>query len=87
MSWLSKLTAALGRSRESLAGVDTLAEQRRPLDAAFWDDLEEILIAADFGVPTSEKILDGLRTVSRARSSGAGAIRRWRASSSTSGNS
>jgi fused signal recognition particle receptor len=65
MSWLSKLTAALGRSRESLAGVDTLAEQRRPLDAAFWDDLEEILIAADFGVPTSEKILDGLRTVSR----------------------
>jgi fused signal recognition particle receptor len=65
MSWLSKLKTALGRSRESLAGVETLAEQRRPLDATFWDELEEILIAADFGVPTAEKILDGLQIVSR----------------------
>jgi fused signal recognition particle receptor len=65
MSWLTKLKTALGRSRESLAGVETLAEQRRPLDADFWDEFEEILIAADFGVPTSEKILDGLQTVSR----------------------
>ena len=65
MSWFGKLKTALGRSRESLAGVETLAQQRRPLDREFWDDLEEILIAADFGVPTSEKILDGLQTVSR----------------------
>jgi fused signal recognition particle receptor len=65
MSWFSKLKTALGRSRESLAGVETLAAQRRPLDTAFWDELEEILIAADFGVPTAEKILEGLQTVSR----------------------
>ena len=65
MSWFGKLKTALGRSRESLAGVELLSEQRRPLDAAFWDELEEILIAADFGVPTAEKILDGLQTVSR----------------------
>jgi fused signal recognition particle receptor len=65
MSWLTKLKTALGGSRESLAAVETLAEQRRPLDADFWDEFEEILIAADFGVPTSEKILDGLQTVSR----------------------
>ncbi|MBD5632877.1 MAG: signal recognition particle-docking protein FtsY [Candidatus Eremiobacteraeota bacterium] len=65
MSWLTKLTTALGRSRESLAGVETLALQKRPLDGEFWDELEEILIAADFGVPTAEKILTGLRTVSR----------------------
>jgi fused signal recognition particle receptor len=59
------LTAALGRSRETLAGVETLADQKRPLDRAFWDEFEEILIAADFGVPTADKIIDGLQTVSR----------------------
>jgi fused signal recognition particle receptor len=65
MSWLAKLKSALGRSRESLAGVETLAQQKRPLDDAFWDELEEILLLADFGVPTAEKILEGLRVVSR----------------------
>ena len=65
MSWLGKLRNVLGRSRESLAGVETLAQAKRPLDQEFWDQLEEILIAADFGVPTAEKILGGLQLVSR----------------------
>ncbi len=65
MSWLAKLKSALGRSRESLAGVETLARARRPLDRDFWEEFEEILIAADFGVPTTEKILDGLKVVAR----------------------
>ncbi len=65
VSWFAKLKEGLGRSRESLAGVETLARARRPLDDAFWEELEEILIGADFGVPTAEKILDGLKTVSR----------------------
>ena len=65
MSWLAKLRGALGRSRESLAGVQSLADARRPLDAEFWDEFEELLIAGDFGVPTSEKILDGLKIVAR----------------------
>jgi fused signal recognition particle receptor len=65
MGWLGKLKSALGRSRESLAGVQTLAQQRRPLDGEFWNEFEEILISADFGVPTTEKILDGLRIVAR----------------------
>ena len=65
MSWFAKLRSALGRSRESLAEIETLANARRPLDREFWDELEEVLIAADFGVPTTEKILDGLRTVAR----------------------
>ncbi|MFY9780371.1 MAG: signal recognition particle-docking protein FtsY [Candidatus Baltobacteraceae bacterium] len=63
MSWLAKLKGALGRSRESLAGVQTLAEARRPLDGEFWRELEEILIAADFGVPTTDKIVEALRSV------------------------
>jgi fused signal recognition particle receptor len=63
MSWLGKLKDALGRSRETLAGVQSLAEARRPLDRDFWNELEEILIAADFGVPTTDKIVDALRHV------------------------
>ena len=63
MSWLAKLKGALGRSRESVAGIETLAQARRPLDRAFWEEFEEILISADFGVPTTEKILDGLKIV------------------------
>jgi fused signal recognition particle receptor len=34
---------------------------RPALDAAFWDDLEATLIAADVGVPTTERVVEGLR--------------------------
>jgi fused signal recognition particle receptor len=65
VSWFQKLRSALGRSRESLAEIETLATARRPLDREFWDEFEEVLIAADFGVPTTEKILDALRAEAR----------------------
>ena len=34
---------------------------RPALDAAFWDDLEATLIAADVGVPTSDRVVSDLR--------------------------
>jgi fused signal recognition particle receptor len=34
---------------------------RPALDAAFWDDLEATLIAADVGVPTTERVVEELR--------------------------
>jgi fused signal recognition particle receptor len=40
-----------------------LEEERRPLDREFWEEFEEILIGADFGVPTTEKILKALHVV------------------------
>ena len=45
MSWFAKLRDALGRSRESMEKIETLATARRPLDRDFWDELEEALIA------------------------------------------
>ena len=63
MSWLGRLKDALQKTRASLAEVETLAAERRPLDRAFWEELEEILIAADFGVPTTEKIVAGLKDI------------------------
>jgi fused signal recognition particle receptor len=35
------------------------------LTPEFWDELEETLILADFGVPTTAKIITGLQTVAR----------------------
>src|SRR5205823_12863674 len=34
---------------------------RPALDAAFWEDLETTLIAADAGVPTTERVVQDLR--------------------------
>ena len=63
MGWVGRLKDALKKTRETLVGVESLAAQRRPLDREFWDELEEILISADFGVPTTEKIVAGLKEV------------------------
>lgn len=65
MSWLSRLRSSLGRARESLAAVTRLGRADRPLTADFWDELEETLILADFGVPATQKIVTGLQTVAR----------------------
>lgn len=65
MSWLNKLRASFGKARETLAGVQSLGRARVPITDALWEDLEEQLILADFGVATTEKILSGLREVAK----------------------
>jgi fused signal recognition particle receptor len=65
VSWFNKLKDSLARSRDSLLGLETMALARRPLDPDFWDELEEILIGADFGVPTTEKIVGALKDVAK----------------------
>jgi fused signal recognition particle receptor len=66
VSWFSKLKTALTRTREAFGGeLETMALAKRPVDEQLWDDLEEILLAADFGVPTTLKIVDALRVVAK----------------------
>lgn len=66
VSWLGKLRTALTRTREAFGGeLETMALARRPIDAALWDDLEEILLAADFGAPTTFKIVAALQGVAQ----------------------
>lgn len=36
-----------------------------PITPEFWDELEELLILGDFGVPTTAKIVEGLHLVAR----------------------
>ena len=45
--------------------MQRLGRAGKPLDAEFWDELEDMLILADFGVPTTQKIVGGLQTVAK----------------------
>lgn len=65
MSWLSRLRSSLGKAREAFSAVARLGRPERPLTPEFWDELEETLILADFGVPTTAKIVTGLQTVAK----------------------
>jgi fused signal recognition particle receptor len=65
VSWLTKLRASFGKARESLAGVQAFGRARKPITPELWEELEELLLLADFGVPTTEKIVAGLKTVAR----------------------
>jgi fused signal recognition particle receptor len=65
VSWLTKLKATFGRARETLAAVESLGRAKKPITPELWDELEELLLLADFGVPTTEKILGGLKTVAK----------------------
>lgn len=65
MSFFAKIRASFGKARETLAGVQALGRARRPITPELWEELEELLLLADFGVPTTEKIISGLKTVAR----------------------
>jgi fused signal recognition particle receptor len=65
VSWFQRFRTSLGRARDTFAAVQNLGRARKPLTDEFWDDLEELLILGDFGVPTTAKIIDGLRTVAK----------------------
>ena len=65
MSWLARLRTSLGKARQAFSAVTRLGRAGVPLTPAFWDELEETLILADFGVPTTQKIVEGLQTVAK----------------------
>jgi len=65
VSWLVKLRASFGKARDTLSGVQALGRARKPITPELWEELEELLLLADFGVPTTEKIIDGLKTVAK----------------------
>jgi fused signal recognition particle receptor len=57
-----RFKSAISATRESLSEkIDTVFQGRRVIDAALLDELEEALIAADIGVPTTLDILDNVR--------------------------
>jgi fused signal recognition particle receptor len=65
MQWLSSLREGLSKTRNSLAGHLNALLGRQLVDDEFWNQLEETLISADFGVATTEKIIDQLKTAAQ----------------------
>ncbi len=61
-AWFDRLSAGLSRTREQLSGQLNVLLRRGPdLDAEFWSDLEDALIAADMGAPAVTEMVDRLR--------------------------
>ena len=65
VSWFQRLRASLGKARDTFAAVQNLGRARKPLTPEFWEDLEDLLIMGDFGVPTTLKIIGGLKMVAK----------------------
>ena len=53
---------AIEKTRDSMNNkLDTIFENRKKIDEAFLDELEEMLISTDIGVATTMQILDAVR--------------------------
>ena len=55
-----RLRDRLGRTRSALSGY-LKSVRGHKIDDSTWDDLEEALLLADVGVPTSTRLLDAVR--------------------------
>ena len=65
VSWFQQLRASLGKARDTFSAVQNLGRARKPLTDEFWEDLEDLLIMGDFGVPTTVKVIGGLKLVAK----------------------
>lgn len=60
--FLGKLISGLTKTRDNLkSGIDSIFSGVSEIDEDFYEELEEVLIMADIGVVTTEKIIDDLR--------------------------
>jgi len=61
-AFAARFSRAIAKTRESLSEkIDTVFQGRKQIDAELLDELEEALIAADIGVPTTLAILETVR--------------------------
>ncbi len=60
-NWLQRLASGLKRSSDQLTGSIAAVFTKKKLDQAMLDDLEDILIQADFGVDMATDVTDALR--------------------------
>ncbi|CAN5488425.1 signal recognition particle-docking protein FtsY [soil metagenome] len=57
-----RFTKAIEKTRHSINNkLDTIFENRKQIDEAFLDELEEMLISTDIGVATTLQVLDAVR--------------------------
>ncbi len=62
MGFFDKLKSGLAKTRDSFMGkVDAVLAGFGKVDEELFEELEDILITSDFGIQTSEKVMEGLR--------------------------
>ena len=62
IGFFGKLISGLTKTRDNLkSGIDSIFSGFSEIDEDFYEELEEVLIMADIGVATTEKIIDDLR--------------------------
>ncbi len=61
MKWLSELTDKLTKTRDTFFGKVTDLFRRGDITEELWEELEELLIEADVGVPATTQLLSKLR--------------------------
>jgi fused signal recognition particle receptor len=59
--WFTRLTSGLRRSSEQLTGGIASIFTKKRLDAAMLEELEDVLIQADFGIDTASAVTETLR--------------------------
>src|SRR5690606_13588621 len=59
--WLQRLSGGLKRSSDQLSGGIAAVFTKKKLDQAMLDELEDVLIQADFGIDTAASVTEALR--------------------------
>ncbi len=66
MGFFSKIKESLSKTKQNISdGLNELFANFRKVDEAFLEELEEILLLADVGFETTEKIIEELRHVAK----------------------
>ena len=60
-NWLTRLASGLKRSSDQITGSITSVFTKKKLDDATLDELEDVLIQADFGIDMATSVTDALR--------------------------
>ncbi len=61
MGFFEKMFGGLVRTRRNLQDLEELFQDYAPDSEQFYDDLEELLVLSDVGVPVAEKVIKGMR--------------------------
>ena len=61
MGFFDKMFSGLNKTRVNLEELEELFQNYKPLSDEFFEDLEEMLVMADVGIATVDKIIDKMR--------------------------
>ena len=61
MGFFEKMFSGLNKTRVNLEELEELFQNYKPLSDEFFEDLEEMLVMADVGIATVDKIIDKMR--------------------------